>query len=104
MRCSWDHESVSSTAASVLQQRLALTDEELLQVLDEDPLTVITGELDHKPELPILLTLTEGIDEAVLQRWLRRGPIDLLVKRDFAAFEDEVADLRERGLILKKRS
>ena len=95
---------VSSTAASVLQQRLALTDEELLQVLDESPLTVITGELDHKPELPILLTLTEDIDESVLQRWLRRGPIDLLLERDFGAFEDEVADLRERGLILRKRS
>jgi hypothetical protein len=94
---------VSSTAASVLQQRLGLSDEELLQVLDEDPLTVITGELDHKPELPILLTLTEDIDEAVLQRWLRRGPIDRLLARDFASFEDEVADLRERGLILRKR-
>ena len=94
---------MSSIAASVLQQRLALTDDELLRVLDEDPLTVITGDLDHKPELPILLTLTEEIDESVLQRWLRRGPIDLLLARDFGAFEDEVADLRERGLILRKR-
>jgi hypothetical protein len=95
--------AVSSTAASVLQQRLGLTDEELLQVLDESPLTVITGELDHKPELPILLTLTEGIDEAVLQRWLRRGSVNTLLARDFGAFEDAVTDLRERGLILKKR-
>lgn len=95
---------MSSTAASVFQQRLGLSDEELLQILDEDPLTVITGELDHKPELPILLTLTEDIDESVLQRWLRRGPIELLLKRDFGAFEDQVADLRERGLILRKRS
>ena len=54
---------MSSTAASVLQQRFGLTDEELLQALDEDPLTVITGELDHKPELGILLALTEEIDE-----------------------------------------
>ena len=94
---------MSSTAATLLQTRLGLSDDELLTVLDEDPLTVITGELDHKPELPILLTLTEDIDESVLQRWLRRGPIDLLLARDFGAFENEVADLRERGLVLRKR-
>lgn len=94
---------MSSTAATLLQTRLGLSDDELLAVLDEDPLTVITGELDHKPELPILLTLTEDIDESVLRRWLRRGPIDLLLTRDFGAFENEVADLRERGLVLRKR-
>lgn len=94
---------MTSTAASVLQQRFGLTDEELLQILDEDPLTVITGQLDHKPELGILLALTEEMDESVLRRWLRRGPIDVLVARDFAAFEDRLAEFRERGLILKKR-
>ena len=91
------------TAATVLQDRLALTDEELLRVLDEDPLTLIGGELDHKPELPILLTLTDGIDPAVLRRWLRTGPVDLLLARDFAAFEDAVEDLRARGLIIRAR-
>lgn len=94
---------MSSTAATLLQNRLGLSDDELLTVLAEDPLTVIAGELDHKPELPILLTLTEDIDESVLRRWLRRGPIDLLLARDFAAFEDAVTDLRERGLVLRKK-
>ncbi|MBW3563008.1 MAG: AEC family transporter, partial [Actinobacteria bacterium] len=40
-----------------------LSDEELLAVLDEDPLTVLSGELDHKPELPILLELLAEAEE-----------------------------------------
>ena len=57
------------------------------------------GELDHKPELPILLTLTEEADERVasdvLPRWLRATgptgrPLDHLLARDFAAFEDDL--------------
>jgi hypothetical protein len=91
------------SAAANLMERLGLSDEELLRVLDEDPLTLIGGELDHKPELPILLTLTDGIDPAVLRRWLRTGPIDALLARDFAAFEDAVEDLRARGLIIRRR-
>jgi hypothetical protein len=79
-------------------------------VLDEDPLTVLAGDLDHKPELPILLTLTaepaERVGAGVLRRWLRaagpRGrPIELLLRRDFAAFEDALDDLRERGFVLR---
>jgi hypothetical protein len=101
---------VTATAAALLQQRLGLTDDELLRVLDADPLTLLTGELDHKPELPILLTLTaeaaERATEPVLRRWLRangpRGrPLDHLVARDFAAFEDALEELRERGFVLR---
>ncbi len=63
------------------------------------------GELEHKPELALLLALTDGLDDAVLRRWLRtkrsgRRPIDLLVARAFGAFEDAVGDLRDRGLII----
>jgi len=69
---------------------------------------VISGELDHKPELPILLALTAEPDPAILRRWLRtqgpRGrPLDLLVARDFAAFEDALADLAERGYMIRAR-
>src|SRR3954463_13926947 len=57
--------------------RLGLTDEELCAVLDVDPIAVIAGELDHRPELPILLVLTAEASEAVgpasLRRWGRRG-------------------------------
>jgi hypothetical protein len=99
---------MTSTAAALLQDRLGLTDEELLGVLDADPLAVVGGDLDHKPQLPILLALTEDLEPAVLRRWLRTSgphgrPIDLLLARDYAAFEDAVDDLRGRGLVLRAR-
>jgi hypothetical protein len=42
----------------------------------------------------------------VLRRWVRATgpagrPIDLLVARDFAAFEDALATLAERGFVLR---
>ena len=77
-------------------------------MLDEDPLTVIAGELEHKPELAILLALTEDHDAALLRRWLRTTgpegrPLDLLLERDFAAFEDALAVLAERVYIIRGR-
>ena len=94
------------TGAAVLLDRLGLSDDELLAVLDADPLSVLGDELDHRPEVPILLALTEDIDPAVLRRWLRAAgpsgrPLDLLLARDFAAFEDALDDLRGRGLVLR---
>ena len=95
---------MSSTGVAVLGERLGLTDEELLQVLDVDPLTVLTGELDHRPEVPILLALTEDLDPAVLRRWLRApDALTLLLNRDFAGFEDAVDELRDRGMIIRAR-
>jgi len=101
---------VTSTAAALLQDRLGLDDDELLVVLDADPLTVVAGELEHKPELPILLALTEEAAERVgpelLRRWLRaKGPdgrpVDHLLARDFTAFEDDVDALARRGFVLR---
>ena len=93
------------TAATRLMTRLGLSDDELMTVLDADPLSVITDELDHRPEIGILLALTEEaeerVGEVVLRRWVRTGPIDLLLARDFAAFEDALADLAERGFVLR---
>jgi hypothetical protein len=93
------------TDATRLMERLGLDDEELMRVLDADPLSVITDELDHRPEIGILLTLTEEAEEQVggevLRRWLRTGPIDLLLQRDFAAFEDALADLADRGFVIR---
>ena len=71
---------------------------------------MLGGELDHRPELPILLALTEEAaeraGEAVLRRWVRSAgpsgrPVDLLLARDFAAFENALEDLRERGFVLR---
>ena len=92
-----------------LMERLGLTDDELCEVLDVDPISVITGELDHRPELAILLDLTadaaEQVGEGVLRRWVRRKgpngvPIEHLRARDFAAFEDDLGVLAERGFVL----
>jgi hypothetical protein len=96
--------------AARLMQLLGLTEEELCTVLDADPLTLLSGQLDHRPELPILLELLseaeERAGEAVLRRWVRgRGPrgrpLDLLLARDFPGFEDALSDLAERGFVLR---
>ena len=96
------------SAAQHLQELLGLTDEELLAILDEDPLTVLSGDLDHKPELPILLDLLADAEERagapVLRRWVRAGaprPLDHLLARDFARFENALAQLAERGFVLR---
>jgi hypothetical protein len=93
------------TDATRLMERLGLDDEELMRVLDADPLAVITDELDHRPEIGILLTLTEEAEEQVggevLRRWLRTGPLELLLRRDFAAFEDALSDLADRGFVIR---
>lgn len=76
------------SSAGELQRRLGLSDEELLTILDADPLALIGDDLDHRPELPILLALTEHHEPSLLRIWVRNGPIDHLLARDFAAFED----------------
>lgn len=89
---------------------LGLSEDELCQILDADPLTLLSGQLDHRPELPILMVLIqEAYQQAggsVLQRWVRaKGPagrpLDLLLRRDFAAFEDALTELRERGFVVR---
>jgi hypothetical protein len=92
-------------------ERLGLTEDELCTALDADPLTLISGELDHKPQLPILLALTQEAGERVqadaLRRWLRTSgpagrPIDHLLARDYAAFEDALGQLAERGFVIRR--
>jgi hypothetical protein len=93
-----------------LQALLGLSDDELLAVLDEDPLTLVSGELDHRAELPILLDLLADAEERagapVLRRWVRASgpggrPLDHLLARDFGAFEDALTTLAERGFVLR---
>jgi hypothetical protein len=93
--------------AQRLQELLGLSDDELLTILDADPLEVVSGDLDHKPELPILLDLLAEHDDTALRRWVRATgpegrPLDLLLARDFAAFERALAVLRERGFIIRR--
>jgi hypothetical protein len=66
-------------SAARLQEPLGLDDDELLTVLDAGPLEVVSGDLDYRPELPILMDLLAEAEEAagapVLQQWVRReGP------------------------------
>ena len=90
--------------------RLGLSEDELCAALDVDPLSVISGDLDHKPQLPILLALTEEASErvgaGVLRRWVRASgptgvPLDHLLARDFGAFEDDLQSLADRGFVVR---
>ena len=68
---------------------------------------MITGEEDARPEVRILLELLDASQQtpATLRAWLRAGrpaPIDTLLRRDFAGFEDALAELAERGFILRR--
>jgi hypothetical protein len=98
--------------ASSLMERLGLSDDELCQVLAVDPLQVIANELDHRPELRILLDLTAEaagrVGDPTLRSWLRRAgpngvPFEHLTARDFAAFEDDLTVLAERGFVVRRR-
>jgi hypothetical protein len=100
----------ASAGAARLMDLLALSEDELCGILDAGPLSVLSGQLDHRGELPILLDLIEDASRqagsSVLKRWVRAGrigsrPIDSLLRRDFGAFEDALARLAERGFVLR---
>jgi hypothetical protein len=102
--------ATATEQAAELMALLGLSEEELCRVLDADSLTLLSGQLEHRPALPVLLTLlgeaSERAGPAVLRRWVRaagpRGrPIDALLRRDFAAFEDALTELGERGFVLR---
>jgi hypothetical protein len=92
---------------------LGLAEEELCTTLAADPLELLSGQLDHRPELRILLDLLAEAEEragpAVLRRWVRTTgggrdrlcPLDALLARDFSTFEDQLADLARRGFVLR---
>jgi hypothetical protein len=93
-----------------LMDLLGLSEDELCQTLDVDPLTLLSGQLQDHAELPILLDLLDEAAERagapVLRRWVRapgpRGrPVDALVTRNFAAFEDALDELSARGFVLR---
>jgi hypothetical protein len=95
-----------------LKELLGLSDEEVLHVLDTDALTVLTGEADMLPQVPVLLALASEAEEQmggpVLRRWVRAAgpsgrPLDLLLARDYARFEDALGVLAERGLVIRRR-
>ena len=101
---------MAAADAKRLMDLLGLSDDELCRALDAEPLTLLSGQLDHRHELPILLDLLAEAEEragaAVLRRWVRAAgpsgrPIDHLLARNFGAFEDDLATLAERGFVLR---
>lgn len=95
-----------------LADLLGLTDDELCEALGASALEVVGGEADSLPAVGVLLALLkDAANEAgatVLRRWVRasgpRGvPVDLLTRRDYAAFEDALDDLSERGFVVRRR-
>jgi hypothetical protein len=96
--------------AARLMDLLGLSEDELCRILDVDPLTLVSGQLEHRSELPILLDLLDDASEkagpAVLRRWVRAAgpsgrPIDALQRRDFGAFEDALGELADHGFVLR---
>jgi hypothetical protein len=101
---------VQSARAVRLMELLGLSEDELCRTLNVDPLTLLSGQLDHRSELPILLDLLDEASEragpGVLKRWVRAAgpagrPIDALGRRDFSAFETALGELAARGFVLK---
>ncbi|MCA1677919.1 MAG: hypothetical protein LC777_02690 [Actinobacteria bacterium] len=93
-----------------LIDRLGLSDTELCEVLAVDPIAVLTNDLAHRPELQILLALTDEaagrVGGGILRTWLRRRgpagvPLEHLKARDFRAFEDDLEILAQRGFVLR---
>ena len=102
---------VQSARAVRLMELLGLTEDELCRTLDVDPLTLLSGQLDHRTELPLLLDLLDEASEqagpAVLRRWVRTAgpsggaPVDALLRRDFGAFESALGELADRGFVIR---
>ncbi len=101
---------VQSDRALRLMEVLGLSEEELCATLDVDALALLSGQLDQNSELPILLALlNDAVDTAglaMLKRWVRTSgpagrPIEMLLTRDFGAFEDALAEFAQRGFVLR---
>jgi hypothetical protein len=99
-----------SSRAARLMEILGLSEEELCRTLDADPLTLLSGQLEHRPELPILLSMLEEAlqtaDASLLKRWVRTEgpggkPIEALINRDFTGFEDALAEFTRRGFVVR---
>lgn len=104
------YDRLQSERAARLLDLLGLNEDELCALLDVDPLTLLSGQLDHRPELQILLELLDEAEQQagarVLRRWVRAAgpsgrPVDALTRRDFAAFEDALGELADRGFIIR---
>jgi hypothetical protein len=102
--------TAGSARAAALMDMLGLSEEELCQTLDVDPLSLLSGQIEHCAALPILFEMCreagERLGPATLSRWVRAAgpygpPIDALLARDFARFENALDDLADRGFVIR---
>lgn len=101
---------MSASGAAQLMDLLGLSEDELCRVLDSDPLTLLSGQLEHVTQLRILLDLLaeagERTSPGALRNWVRAQgphgrPIDALLERDFGRFEDQLEELASRGFVIR---
>ena len=103
---------MSTQRAAELMDLLGLTEDELCETLASDPLTILSGQLEHSQELQILHDLLAdartNTSPASLRSWMRatgptgHKPVELLTARDFAAFEDALHALAQRGFVVRR--
>ena len=95
-----------------LGELLGLGDDELCAALGATPLDLISGDADSLAAVSILIDLTAEAEAnagaALLRRWVRTSgpggvPLDLLTARNYGAFEDSLAELAERGFVIRQR-
>jgi hypothetical protein len=100
-----------SEQAAQLMDLLGLSEDELCTILAVDPLTLLSGQLEHVTQLPILMALLADASEqagpAVLRSWVRSPgsagrPIEMLLERDFVRFEEALAELEARGFVIRR--
>ena len=96
-----------------LIELLGISDEELCRIFDTDPISVVSGQLDDRPEMEILLALLNEailhVNAGIIPVWLRtKGlfgkPIDSLLSRNYAAFERDLEQLIQHGFVLGSNS
>ena len=94
-----------------LGELLGLSDEELCSAVGADPLDLISGDADELQQVAILRDLLAEAEEkasvGMLRSWVRTSgphgtPVELLVARNWAAFEDSLGELAERGFVIRR--
>lgn len=98
-------------ATGRIQARLGLEDAELCDVLGLSPVELLAGDGDLLPQTAVLDSLLREFGELInggaLKRWVRATgpagrPLDHLLAHDYAAFEDALQALGERGFVVRK--
>ena len=89
---------------------LGLSDDELCLALGADPLDLISGDADSFQQVAILRDLLAEAEErtspGMLRSWVRTAgpagvPVEMLTARNWSGFEDALAELADRGFVIR---